>query len=104
MKIIDTTIGNVLGLQVTRAIGARTVLNRRRKRCPERQLPEVQGLIDEGCCIILDFLSTLAFEAVLSEFKAAMDDLERRPNNDNHTTQVAYGAVLRQKYNEQISQ
>ena len=80
-KMIDTTIGNALGLQVVREIGARTLLNIRRKRCPQRQMPEVQELIDRGCCVIPDFLSASALEAVRAEFKEAMDRFLRTLRN-----------------------
>lgn len=67
-KIFATRTGNALGLQIVRIVLARLLLFWRRRRCPERNLPEVRHLASEGYCVLENFLPPEEFEAVRAEF------------------------------------
>jgi len=71
-KMFDTTLGNLLGLQIFRIAVARASLTFRRMRCPERGNPYLRTLIREGYCAIEDFLPGEEFERVCSEFERSM--------------------------------
>jgi len=53
----------------------------------------VRELIEEGYCIIPNFLPTTTFEAVLAEYKAATEDLERVPYDIPTRDGVIMGSI-----------
>lgn len=76
-KLIETRLGNKLGLQVGRVLAARLMLHLRRAlrgSCPPDVAPYVAKLKRDGFCLIPDFLPEDVFRAVRQEFEQANND------------------------------